>query len=597
MMMISPPPLWLAATTASRSDQSMAISSSQSPEGKGSSVPSTVNVAPRLNSGATCLIDSSITQIEQALNMRCMVYLLTIYIDVDYAEFTSQTSGKANVDSEIKMGMRSSLSNRLVIYYSRKSENLPKAQKRALIRILRNAKGTMFSRDFGLDGVHSVREYQKCVSVNHYEDLRSYWDMVENGMEKVFTNEPVFHFAMSSGTTGHKKLVPLAKCFVGAVRMQQLHAFSTYLRRNPHSSILGKTGLAITGRSRIMATESGIPCGMVSGIMLETAHPVIKRKALPTIDTMNLEDWEEKLEQIVTEATNRKVGFMVGLPSAVLAFLVKAREVMSGEEFRFLAEGLELICLSGVNYRTYEELILSALGKKDVDFIDIYMCSEGMMGCESADDPDAIELFTDQFFFEFIPYDEYLKGDYKHRKLITELDPGEEVVLLVTNGSGAFSYVLGDVLKCVRSDGMPQFRISGRTQLTLNIVTEKTTQSAVEKTVMDVSKDLGATPKEFFVTAKIVDNLPRYIWVFEQTPQWLAIDKASIGKKLDEYLVKHNDHFKNFINTQLAPSEVVFLEAAEFEEWLSKRGSEQGHQKVPRIINDYKMVECVLEDS
>ncbi len=129
------------------------------------------------------------------------------------------------------MSVLSPLINRFVIYYSRKSDNLLKAQEKALSGILRNAKGTIFSKDFGLDGVNSVREYQKRVPVNHYEDLQKYWEMVEHGAKQVFTNEPIFHFAMSSGTTGHKKLVPLAKSFVGKVRKQQLHAVSTYLRR------------------------------------------------------------------------------------------------------------------------------------------------------------------------------------------------------------------------------------------------------------------------------------------------------------------------------------------------------------------------------
>ncbi len=93
---------------------------------------------------------------------------------------------------------------------------------------------------------------------------------------------------------------------------------------------------------------------------------------------------------------------------------------MSDEEFRFLSDSLELIFPSGVNYRTYKDLILSAIGK-EVGFLDIYMASEGLMGCQSLSDPDAMELFTDQFFFEFIPYDEYLEGDYKSRNLIAEL--------------------------------------------------------------------------------------------------------------------------------------------------------------------------------
>ena len=84
---------------------------------------------------------------------------------------------------------------------------------------------------------------------------------------------------------------------------------------------------------------------------------------------------------------------------------------------------------------------------------------------------------------------EYSKGNYQKRLLITQLESYQDYVILITSGNGAFSYVVGDVIECVDAE-RPRFKIKGRTKLTLNLATEKTSVFAVEKAVLDLSNEL-----------------------------------------------------------------------------------------------------------
>src|SRR5207245_6557632 len=158
---------------------------------------------------------------------------------------------------------------------------------------------------------------------------------------------------------------------------------------------------------------------------------------------------------------------------------------MPAPAFASFAAGIELLVVSGVDYRLYRDAILELLGKP-VAFLNVYMCSEGILGFEPLETPGAFELCAGDHFFELVPFDDYLAGRHTDRRRLDACEPGREYVLLVTNGSGAFSYALGDVVRCVEGGAAPRFQISGRVQLTLNVVTEKTTWSAVEKTVLDV---------------------------------------------------------------------------------------------------------------
>ena len=468
------------------------------------------------------------------------------------------------------------------------SDNPDRDQNRALRRILRGASRTEISKRYGLDGVRSVNEYQKACPVHHYDDLKAYWQRLERGESDVLFHGTPTCFALSSGTTGAQKRIPVNEFLFTSYRNSQNRLLSVYLAEHCNSRLLDSKLLLITGRSRIAETPAGIVCGVMSGISLEKLSPNRKKRAFPTIKTLNIADWHEKMRAMVREITGQKIAGVFGIPSILLAFLKFAKQTMTQEEFQYFSDHLELCFVSGVAFQIYRDAICSTLGK-EVHFFNFYAASEAMMGYQVSG-TSFFRLLTNKVFYEFLPFTEYQRGRYDTRLLITQLSEGEEYVLLVTNGSGAFSYVIGDVLRCARAGRIPLLELAGRTALTLNVVSEKTTIQAVEKVMGALSKELGESPEEFVVTAKREGARPNYVWVLQECPAWQQTPPGWLENRLDELLCEHSPSYARYVGAQLAPCEVLFLNSGAFQSWLSARGTERGQQKIPRIVPDISEV-------
>ncbi len=465
-------------------------------------------------------------------------------------------------------------------------------QEKVLLKKLRNSSNTQIADKYDFGTISSISDYQKRVPIHHYGDMEAYWKLETEGTAKVTLNETIRFFALSTGTTGKKKLIPVSQTLMKDNRKSELHVLSLYLREHPESSLLNKKILGVSGCARMGNTPSNASYGMISGIMAETVSLFVKRSMIPGRKCINISDWNTKLEAIAKETKGRKVGCIFGIPSSVLDVLRKIKEVFSKKEFDYFTKHLEALFFSGVNYRVYRDDIFGIIGR-ELKIVEYYGASEGILGHQSLTNPDSMEFFYDTIFFEFIPYDDYLRQDYSNRRLLTQLANGESYVVLITSGNGAFSYVLGDLIQCVESS-IPRFKIKGRTKLTLNLVTEKTTIDAIERTVDNLSRELNAYPGEFFVTGKVEQNRPRYLWVFEKDATWSKQDRTMLSQKLDQYLVQNNEHYKYFINSILDPSEVQFIDKSRFQKWLSSEKADMGHTKIPRIITDSSIVQRIL---
>jgi hypothetical protein len=201
-------------------------------------------------------------------------------------------------------------------------------------------------------------------------------------------------------------------------------------------------------------------------------------------------------------------------------------------------------------------------------------------------------------FFEFVPWASYAAGELERRLLLHELERGEDYVLVITNRSGAFAYVMGDVLTCDENRGHPLFGIKGRTKLTLSVVGEKVPVNAVENVIADLAGELGESPGEFVVTAEKPDDArPRYLWLIEECPAWTRVGEAEIARRLESLLLRRNPNLAQFFGTQIDSPEVRFVEPDRFATWMTARAKQKGHGKVPRIFKDPNDVALLLRDA
>ncbi len=105
-------------------------------------------------------------------------------------------------------------------YYQNCLCHLQKVNNELLRKILKNNHSCAFFVDRSISflsspgqqrGYASIDEFREKVSLTTYDDYRDYVDrIIENGEKNVLTSDKIVYFVTTSGTTGRKKLIPLA---------------------------------------------------------------------------------------------------------------------------------------------------------------------------------------------------------------------------------------------------------------------------------------------------------------------------------------------------------------------------------------------------
>jgi hypothetical protein len=81
-------------------------------------------------------------------------------------------------------------------------------QHQKLFSILRSNVGTQFATEHDFNSIKNADAYRKQIPICEYNDYIPYIERIKLGESQVLTNEPVYCFEPTSGSTGHCKLIP-----------------------------------------------------------------------------------------------------------------------------------------------------------------------------------------------------------------------------------------------------------------------------------------------------------------------------------------------------------------------------------------------------
>ena len=149
--------------------------------------------------------------------------------------------------------------------------------------LIRRARRSDFGRDHGLGSIRTrdrrtlVRGLHARVPVLDYDDHRPYIEAALAGRARALfrPGERIAMFALTSGTTAARKLLPVPRRAVAAHRRGWfIWGLSTYVL-DPPALLRGK--LALSGDPAEEHSAGGTPCGSISGLMAQLQSPEIKR--------------------------------------------------------------------------------------------------------------------------------------------------------------------------------------------------------------------------------------------------------------------------------------------------------------------------------
>jgi hypothetical protein len=444
-------------------------------------------------------------------------------------------------------------------------------QREKLLAVVRRNADTEFGRAHRFDRIHSVEDYRREVPVSTAPDYARAWERIHRGDRGVLFADPVHAYALSSGTTGSPKRVPLTQALVRGLKRVVGHTTACFMARTRNFSLLRGYALQLAAAPEVARAPDGAPVGYVTGIMSAMRAYPFHNIGVPSAEVLNLPDWAEKYRLIAERHADWDVRMLFGVPSYVLAFL---RDLLRGRglpDTRALWPNLALVLTSGVALQGYRDRIEPLC--PGAELLEMYLATEGPFAFQEA--PDApLTPMAEDVFFEFVPRDRW--GEARPpRVALDEVEPGVPYALLVTTPAGLYAYAPGDVV-VFESARPPRLRVAGRLHGTLNLATEKVDGAQAERAL----REAGIEFEEFSV-CPAGGGADAHEWVIE--PRGAAPPDAA--RRLDAALAALNPSYGAVRSGDrvLGPPTLTFVRPGTFAAALRRR---PGQGKILRVYAD-----------
>jgi hypothetical protein len=224
-----------------------------------------------------------------------------------------------------------------------------------------------------------------------------------------------------------------------------------------------------------------------------------------------------------------------------------------------------------------------------------YNASEGFFGVQYAPGSKEMLLMLDnEVYYEFISSAEWDK-EHPEAVPLSGVVTGKQYAVVITTSGGLWRYKIGDTVEFSSTDPY-LFKLTGRTKQFINAFGEELIVDNADRAIDMASRATGAKIVEY-TAAPIYfgdDSNGAHEWLieFETEPS----DMDQFIHTLDESLKKLNSDYeaKRSYNLSLDIPVVRVLEKGVFYEWMKLRDKAGGQHKVPKLSNDRKYVESLL---
>jgi hypothetical protein len=517
-------------------------------------------------------------------------------------------------------------------------------QERVLLaKIGRNA-GSDFGRTHGFDAIASIADFRRRIPVTDYSYYAPYIERVKQGdIQAMFgAGTELLMFAMTSGTTGSPKYLPITREFYREyVAGWNLWGDALY-RKYP--GLFFKPSLGLVSDWQQSTTASGVPVGNISGLVRQTASWIVRaRSVVPPIAAKLAHPQAKHYLALRLSLAAKHIGMIATAnPSTLIEFARLAdreratliKDVHDGtlnsaieaptalrEQLKpwtsrakpARARELETIVLRSGHLTPKEawpDLSVAAiwLGGSAGIYLprleEFYgkpvwrdhglQASEGRMTVPLEDGTSAGVLEYMTHFFEFIPEDEHGRSD-PTVLLAHELEAGKRYFILLTTSAGLYRYDIQDVVQCVGYEGeAPILEFINKGSFFANITGEKLSEFQVISAVRAAFAELRL-PIDSFTLAPVLGEVLHYVLLLEPGGQMRP--ETELARKVDAQLQALNcEYAEKRRSGRIGPVQIRQVPSGTWNEMRRRKSAARGNfeeYKHPCLIGDLDAAERI----
>ena len=510
-----------------------------------------------------------------------------------------------------------------------------------LMRLLDENKDTEYGKLYDFAHISSIEEYKEKVPLSTYDDYEPYIKrMVEDDEKNLLTVRPPKHYALSSGSVGVPKHIPVSG--------EELDIYSKYgtslcfgvmdefYRNTTGSSI--KPGFGVNCiELKFQDTKHGVPKGAISGnimkqvkdisgYILTSPWDVINPKAEMDLKYLRARFALERDDVIFLLAAFMTA--LVDMTDYIRAnWKMLCKDIYYGRiddsikipdeqrrifeqqlspnprrakklaaEFRKGSDGIltriwpDLQFVAGIGtggFFTYAKKMRRYTGK-NIPYNNLtYAASEGLFAAARHAGDTSYVLLPEGGFYEFIPAN---AEDETNTLTIDQLEEGEEYEIVVTNLSGCYRYRIKDVIRVTGFyNEAPLLQFIYRKSQMLSIQGEKTNEESVRWSIEQFMKDTKLVINDYSVYADTDSEPGHYVFLMEPDTRVPKEKIAEYRDVIDAKMSQANPSYGDKVRTGvLGPMELIFLQAETYQAYrdlMIRKGTSANQLKPVRVID------------
>jgi len=470
----------------------------------------------------------------------------------------------------------------------------PQAVQQALLeRILATQAETTFGKKHQLSRLRGYHEFRLGVPIHTYEDLRPYLQAQEDTKALQLNHEQPVSYALTSGTTGKPKIIPLLPRTQQMFRHYQL--LSTYAQYQGISNIFQGKMLVIAGQEVEGHLESGTPYGSMSGMLAAALPSVLQSKQFLPEAFHSIEEYQQKYLYLAAWALSEPDLSVVATanPSTFLKLLEVGRQHFSqlvgqlevtrkkttdggipyphltrrrlrdlqaflGHEDQLTVEALwpnlkAVVTWTGGSCGVLISKLKSRLSAKAAIVEMGYLSSECLGSLNvNVQTNQCVPTFNENFF-EFVEQTDW-DADRLNTVTLDQLETGKRYYVIVTTMNGLYRYFMNDLIEVTGwFHRTPTIHFVQKGKGVTNLTGEKLYEFHVMGAVQAIQEAYHTT-MDFYVM--LADPLAlQYTLYLEHPP----LD-FFVGYKLEQHMGDANVEFQSKRESgRLQPLRVIYL--------------------------------------
>jgi hypothetical protein len=470
------------------------------------------------------------------------------------------------------------------------------AQYEVFKDLVTSAQYTEFGRKYCFQKIYTIESFKQAVPIHEYEDLKPYIERTMEGEQNLLWNTPITWFAKSSGTTSDKsKFIPVSEESLEESHFQGAKDVITlYYNFNPESDLLTGKGLVIGGSHQVSKVNEDTHFGDLSAVLLQNTPFWGQWLKTPELSVALLDEWETKIEKLAQTTIPENVTSLSGVPTWTLVLIKRILEITGKQHLKEVWPNLELYIHGGVSFTPYKEQFEKLIGEP-IHYMDLYNASEGFFAAQNNPQEDGMLLFLQHgIFYEFMPVEEY--GKEKPQTLdLSQIETGKNYAVVISTNGGLWRYLIGDTVQFT-SLAPFKIKVSGRLKHFINAFGEELIVDNSDRAIVVACEKTGSIVNDYTAAPIYFSDEGNggHEWLIEFETE--PADLGLFTYELDCALKNVNSDYEAKRQKDIALKMPVIrpMKKGVFEEWLRGKGKLGGQHKIPRLCNDRKYIDEII---